>query len=353
MGIKNLRKFLKKAAPSGITLCPLFTEFKNKTVCIDVNSYLYKMVYNMETKGKNYYLKGFTQIIHDLLLHDIKPIFIFDGTPPVLKNEVISARKQIGIKNKKVIDDSTQKIYDLLGIQDTSVDIDTAIETALNTKELTDDEIKLLAEYSTGITKSKKNIIIVTKEMYSNLEYLFDLWGVPWIRAIGEADFLCSRLVIDKVADAVISEDMDIIAHGCTKLITGFMTTSFLRDNIVEVFDLVKILKELHLTQAQFIDFCILSGCDYCTTIKDIGPIKGYQLILQYVDLEHFPETIIVPQRVISARAEFHKSEIEVYDVHKLRVMPPQEKELCNFLLKETTFRHATILKKIDAVKKG
>jgi flap endonuclease-1 len=352
MGIKNLRKFLKNAAPSGISTVNFFTEFKNKKVCIDLNSYLYKMVYNMEAKGKNYYLKGFTQIIVDLLSNGITPIFIFDGTAPVLKSEVISARKQVAVKNKNSIDESSKKIYELLGLNtDETLSISDEIEKALNERDFSDEEIKLLAGYSSAIAKSKKNIIIVSKDMYANLEHLFDLWGVPWLRAKGEADFLCSRLVIDRVADAVISEDMDIIAHGCTTLITGFMTASFLREKMVEVFTLSQILKELRLTQAQFIDFCILSGCDYCTTIRDIGPMKGYQLILQYVDLEHFPETIIVPQRVISARAEFHKSELEDYDIGTLKLKHIKEKELQTFLVAETSYRPATIAKKIDAVK--
>ena len=92
MGIKNLRKFLKNAAPSGINTVNFFTEFKNKKVCIDLNSYLYKMVYNMEAKGKNYYLKGFTQIIVDLLSNGITPIFIFDGKAPTEKKELLRKR---------------------------------------------------------------------------------------------------------------------------------------------------------------------------------------------------------------------------------------------------------------------
>lgn len=31
--------------------------------------------------------------------------------------------------------------------------------------------------------------------------------------------------------------------------------------------------------QAQFIDFCILCGCDYAGTIRGIGPVRALQLI--------------------------------------------------------------------------
>lgn len=44
-------------------------------------------------------------------------------------------------------------------------------------------------------------------------------------------------------------------------------------------FDLEKVLEELKLTMQQFIDLCILCGCDYATNIKGIGPVRALQLI--------------------------------------------------------------------------
>lgn len=38
--------------------------------------------------------------------------------------------------------------------------------------------------------------------------------------------------------------------------------------------------------QAQFIDMCILCGCDYCGTIRGIGPKSAYKLIQQHSTLE-------------------------------------------------------------------
>jgi flap endonuclease-1 len=33
------------------------------------------------------------------------------------------------------------------------------------------------------------------------------------------------------------------------------------------------------MDQDQFIDFCILCGCDYTPKIPQIGPIKAYKMI--------------------------------------------------------------------------
>ena len=36
------------------------------------------------------------------------------------------------------------------------------------------------------------------------------------------------------------------------------------------------------MNQEQFIDLCILCGCDYTTNITGIGPIKAYQYLTEH-----------------------------------------------------------------------
>ncbi|TMS09204.1 Flap endonuclease 1 [Larimichthys crocea] len=46
------------------------------------------------------------------------------------------------------------------------------------------------------------------------------------------------------------------------------------------------------LTNEQFIDLCILMGCDYCATIKGIGPKRAIDLIKQHGSIEEILENI-------------------------------------------------------------
>lgn len=43
-----------------------------------------------------------------------------------------------------------------------------------------------------------------------------------------------------------------------------------------------KVLTGLDLTMEQFIDLCILLGCDYADKIKGIGPIKALGILFFY-----------------------------------------------------------------------
>lgn len=67
---------------------------------------------------------------------------------------------------------------------------------------------------------------------------------------------------------------MDTLAFGCPILIRSFHKSN----ECLEV-ELAKILRLSGLTYEQFIDFCILCGCDYSTKIKNIGPVKAYSFI--------------------------------------------------------------------------
>uniref|UniRef100_A0A453ME36 XPG-I domain-containing protein n=1 Tax=Aegilops tauschii subsp. strangulata TaxID=200361 RepID=A0A453ME36_AEGTS len=52
------------------------------------------------------------------------------------------------------------------------------------------------------------------------------------------------------------------------------------------------VLEELGLTMDQFIDLCILSGCDYCENIKGIGGQRALKLIRQHGCIEEVVQNL-------------------------------------------------------------
>ena len=62
-------------------------------------------------------------------------------------------------------------------------------------------------------------------------------------------------------------------------------TKSSKASDLVQI-DLAKVLDALKLTQKEFIDLCILCGCDYTSTITGVGPVKAYRYILDYGNIE-------------------------------------------------------------------
>jgi len=355
MGIKNLKKFIKANAPKGVILMNPYEYFKGKKIAIDLNSYLYKFVYNSNNKSKNQYLKDLNEMIISFLSNDIVPIFIFDGKPGEAKNMTLNTRKMATDQKKDKIKTAIDNLKKYIEITD-DISIDElahAINEYLLNETLSQENIEFISNNLAEITKNDKNIIKMTGEIYSNVEKLFDLWTIPYLKAQSEADFLCARLYKDGKVAAVCSEDMDLLPHGAGNLIVGINSLDLKMSGKTVLYSLDIILEELVLDMKQFIDLCILAGCDYCAGIKDIGANKGFKLLKLHGSIDNIPMKFD-KDNIKIARTEFNeKWVLENYSDDDINFDSKNinKDKLIDFLLKETTYRKKTVLDKLMAAK--
>ncbi|RXN22089.1 flap endonuclease 1 [Labeo rohita] len=129
-----------------------------------------------------------------------------------------------------------------------------------------------------NIDKFSKRLVKVTKQHNEEYKRLLTLIGVPYIEAPCEAEASCAALVKSGKIYATATEDMDGLTFG-TSVLLRHLTASEAKKLPIEEFHFSCILQEMGLTHQQFIDLCILLGCDYCGTIKGIGPKRAIDLI--------------------------------------------------------------------------
>jgi flap endonuclease-1 len=255
MGIKNLRKFLDKYAPSSM-IDKKYDDYKNKAIAIDTSLVIYKYISAMRKTGKDLtsksgivtsHLHGILNLINKLLNHKITPIFVFDGKPPAIKKKTLQKRYEI----KK---EAEAKLEDKNGTLTMEQKI-TAFMQA---------------------TRISPEIIKDTKEMLTVL-------GIPWVDSVEEADAQCVCLMENKLAYAVATEDMDLLTFGASRVLKDFFATK--DEAIVEV-NLEKMLKDLKFDQSQFIDLSILLGCDYLPTVEGIGFVRSFDYMTKFGSLD-------------------------------------------------------------------
>jgi flap endonuclease-1 len=87
------------------------------------------------------------------------------------------------------------------------------------------------------------------------------------------------------------SEDMDTLCFATPVLLRHLTFSEAKKEPIAEI-NLAQALLELELTMDQFIDLAILMGCDYCETIRGIGPHRALQLIREHKTIEKILEKI-------------------------------------------------------------
>ena len=76
---------------------------------------------------------------------------------------------------------------------------------------------------------------------------------------------------------------MDALTFATTRLVRNFTQPESRKLPILE-YNHADMLEGLKMTQTQFIDLCILLGCDYCDSIRGVGPVKAIDLMRKAKD---------------------------------------------------------------------
>ncbi|XP_020100185.1 flap endonuclease 1-A isoform X1 [Ananas comosus] len=329
MGIKGLTKLLADNAPKSMKE-QKFESYFGRKIAIDASMSIYQFLIvvgrtGMETLTNEAgevtsHLQGMFNRTIRLLEAGIKPVYVFDGQPPDLKKQELAKRF-----SKR---------------EDATKDLSTAIEAG-------DKE---------SIEKFSKRTVKVTKQHNEDCKRLLRLMGVPIIEAPCEAEAECAALCKSDKVYAVASEDMDSLTFGAPRFLRHLMDPSSKKIPVME-FEIAKVLEELEFTMDQFIDLCILCGCDYCDSIKGIGGQTALKLIRQYGCIENMLENINRERYQIpedwpyqEARRLFKEPMVSV-DIPELKWTSPDEEGLGNFLVKENGFNQDRVTKAIEKIK--
>lgn len=227
MGIKLLNRFLKeKCSNKSIYSIPI-SKLSNKIIAVDISIYLYKY------ESENALIENIYTMISIFRYYNVTPIFIFDGTPPTEKKELIESRLQ----NKR----NAELEYNNL-----KATLDKCSETEKN-------------DVVEQMNVLKKKFVYMNKIKINKIKLLLNYYGMTYFDAPGEADQLCAMLVIKNKVWACLSDDTDMFVYGCRRVLRYF---SILTQNVV-LYDYKNILKELNITHSNFKEICILSGTDY------------------------------------------------------------------------------------------
>lgn len=283
MGIKRLCKFLHDS--NLVIEYDTLDDFMNKhymensymEYCkLGIDSSIYIRRY-MQVHGK-YYTLAILKQSFGFLLHNVIPVYIFDGKPPKEKNDVLQQRSVRRIKNK----------MKLKKVEQQSVNYNDNETYSQNKINQTDYEKELLRIRKQLIQIHNKDIIDVTE--------MLNICNIPYIKSTVEADSTLGELYRQGYIDAVLSYDMDLLLKGCNRVI------SFTPGGHINEYNLNYILDGLKLTYEQFVDMCILFGSegvpqfvnihknDNGVTIHDQHDI--YELIVKYHTIENIIDAL-------------------------------------------------------------
>lgn len=135
----------------------------------------------------------------------------------------------------------------------------------------------------------EKNFVIEQRKINNKLQVpkgafdealdIINLMGLEGIISPSEAEAQAARCVQDGHAYAVMTEDTDTLPLHSKMLIVD--------KGQYFIIDPVEVLQKLEFTREQFIDFCILLGCDYSRTLPKIGPVTALKHIRKHKSIDN------------------------------------------------------------------
>jgi flap endonuclease-1 len=185
----------------------------------------------------------------------IRPVFVFDGKPPDVKSHELLKRREKRSKAQAALQVATEEN---------------------NVQEL---------------DKQSKRLVVAGQKENADCQKLLQLMGVPVVLAPCEAEAQASAMAKAGLVYATGTEDMDALTFQ-TPILVRKMTFANASKSVVQTIHYAKAMEGLGLSQTEFVDLCILLGCDYCDTIKGVGPKTALKLIRDHKCIENILQNL-------------------------------------------------------------
>lgn len=249
MGIRGLNTCLIKTAPH---VFATMTWSHGQRIGIDIQCFMYRALSSHLNPVAviREQLAAFTAL-------GIRPIYVFDGPPPVEKEAVVAKRR----------DDRRAAVAKIADLRSQMGDDP---ETCLRLEN----EISLLESAHPQLTY----------EMKDEIKALFDVHNIDYINSASEADTVLAHLYRRSMIDYVASFDLDFLARGVKLLIPNGIASG--PGQNWTLLDPLQIQNALGLTDSQFLDLCVLMGSDYTPSLPIVPWSVALRSLQRHMGLE-------------------------------------------------------------------
>lgn len=276
MGIKNLMQYIKTNYPCVITTMML-SQLKGKTICIDTPCLMYKYLYKNSSSNPKNWINMLIFFLIKMIQNNIGLCFVLEGKAPSQKDKTRQNRAKLRENTIK----RNEKLKGLLE----KYKLDNLITEELLSEWISLKQHKLFeVEMFEKIIKTRDlHSRVISKEDYFILTEILECFNILSIQSKTEAETLCSYLNSSSQVDYIYSSDSDVLAYNN---VNGFISDINLKTKEFSFVNKNLLLENMGMTQKEFVDFCILCGTDYNTTIPKVGISSAFKLLKNCIIIE-------------------------------------------------------------------
>jgi len=329
----NLRDLIPEEARREVELRHL----RGKVIALDAYNMLYQFLAAirqpdgtplMDRKGRvTSHLSGLFYRTINLVEEGVKPVYVFDGTPPELKKRELSERFRRREEAEKKYEASRRE---------------GRIEEA---------------------RKYAVQAVHLTKPMVEESKELLDAMGIPWVQAPQEGEAQAAYMARKGDAWAAGSQDYDSLLFGAPRLVRNLAITGRRklpgRNQYVivkpEIIELDALLRALGITREQLIVIGILLGTDYNPGgVKGYGPKTALNLVKSLGDARKALAAVKNLAKDVDVEAIFeYFLNPPVTDDYKIEWREPDPERIKRILVEEHDFNPQRVEKAIERLKKA
>lgn len=273
------------------------------------------------------HLSGLLYRTSNLVELGIRPIYVFDGAPPALK--------EVEIKRRKKVKEQALVLYE---------------------RAITEGRVEEARVYAQATSHLKDY-------MADDSKRLLDLLGVPWIQAPSEGEAQAAYLTKKGDADYCASQDYDSLLFGAPKFVRNITISGRRKlpsknvyiEVVPEVVELAEVMKECGISYEQLVDVGILIGTDFNPDgIKGLGPKTALKLIREHGNLENAithvknAEFPVEPQRI--REIFLHPS---ITDDYRVDWKDPDVEGVVDFICRQRDFSEDRVRKALEKMQRG
>jgi flap endonuclease-1 len=306
-----------------------FEDFRDRIVALDGYNILHQFLSSIrqrdgtplkDAQGRvTSHLSGLLYRTANLVAAKIRPVYVFDGVPHLLKARTIQQRRE----RKEQAERDWQE--------------------ALKRGDL--EKAKSKAQQTSR----------VTSEIIEQSKQLLEALGIPYVQAPSEGEAQASYMVQKGDAYAVGSQDFDCLLFGAPVLVRNLTSSDKRKLPNKQAYTTVHPerirlnpgLQKLGISREQLVDIAILVGTDFNEGIKGFGPKKSLKLLKEKGSLEHALDAM--------TESEMHLSSQEITMVRNIFLEPtvteeyllqwskPDQETVIAFLCDEHQFSRARV----------
>jgi len=328
----NLRDLIPREALTEVEL----KDLKGRIIALDAYNMLYQFLSAirqpdgtplMDREGRiTSHLSGLFYRTINLVEEGIKPVYVFDGSPPEMKKREIERRMQAKSE---------------------------AQERYKRALELGD--VESMRKYAQATAK-------LTRDMVEESKRLLHAMGIPYVQAPQEGEAQAAYMAAKGDAWASGSQDYDSLLFGTPRLVRNLAITGKRKlpgRNLYveikpEIIELSKLLNSLGITREQLIILGIMLGTDYNPGgIKGIGPKTAVKIVKNASSIEEL-------KNYVKSRLEGDIEEIYSYflkpsttDDYRIVWRKPNRETIYKILVDEHDFNPVRVEKALERLMKA